>query len=300
MAKEKERVSQQQQQRLQELGDFLSTRRARLAPEQVGLPHGSRRRTPGLRRAEVAQLAGVSADWYTWLEQGRPIKASAQVLENLVQIFQLDANERKHLFFLAHQQPPPEISIKAETVSTSLQYFLDHQGINPAFVSGRGWDIVAWNEAACVVFGDFRLMTIRECNKIWRVFTEPSYRHLFVDWEKDARRMLAQFRASCGRFPGDPRLMELVHDLMLRSPEFQAWWPDHEVHGAQEGQKRLNHPQAGHLMFDRLTFQAFDAPDLNVTVYSPLDETDTATKLAQLLQERQKLSLIKLQKRASE
>src|SRR5258708_16847483 len=141
-------ASQQEQLRVQELGDFLRTRRGRIAPERVGLPRGERRRTPGLRRAEVAQLAGVSVDWYTWLEQGRPISVSIQVLECLVQALQLDANEREHLFFLAHQQPPPQGTPLRETVSATLQHFLDHLDPSPAFAIGPRWDIVAWNEAA--------------------------------------------------------------------------------------------------------------------------------------------------------
>src|SRR5215472_15757819 len=128
---------EQQSQRLQELGDFLRTRRARLAPEDVGLPRGGRRRAPGLRRAEVAQLAGVGVDWYTWLEQGRPITPSTGVLESLVRALHLNANEREHLFFLAHQQAPPERATEPETVSRALQHFLDHQGLSPAFVIGR-------------------------------------------------------------------------------------------------------------------------------------------------------------------
>ena len=281
---------EQEDQRLQELGDFLRTRRARLAPEDVGLPRGNRRRAPGLRRAEVAQLAGVSVDWYTWLEQGRPITVSTQVLESLVQALHLNANEREHLFFLAHQQPPPERAMEPETVSATLQHFLDHQGLSPAFVLGRRWDVVAWNEAARVVFGDFGQMTTRERNAVWRIFTSPTHRQLLVDWEGNARRLLAQFRASCGRYPGDPRLTELIHDLMLRSPEFRAWWPDHEVLGAPEGHKTLNHPQAGYLLFEHLTFQVFDAPDLKVNVYTPLDEADTPAKLSQLLSERSSVS----------
>ncbi|HEX6482725.1 MAG TPA: helix-turn-helix transcriptional regulator [Ktedonobacteraceae bacterium] len=279
-------VRELEDQRLQELGDFLRTRRARLAPEDVGLPRGSRRRAPGLRRAEVAQLAGVSVDWYTWLEQARPISVSTQVLESLVQALRLNANEREHLFFLAHQQPPPERAMEPETVSPTLQRFLDHQGLSPALVLGPRWDTVAWNEAARVVFGDFRQMTTRERNAVWRLFTSPPYRQLLVDWEGDARRLLAQFRASCGRYPGDPRLRELIQDLLMRSPEFRAWWPDHEVLGAPEGHKTVNHPQAGYLMFEHLTFQMFDAPDLIVNVYTPLDVADTPAKLARLLSER--------------
>jgi len=277
---------EQESQRLQELGDFLRTRRARLTPEDIGLPRGSRRRAPGLRRPEVAQLAGVSVDWYTWLEQGRPISVSTQVLESLVQALHLNANEREHLFFLAHQQPPPERAMEMETVSPTLQHFLDHQGLSPAFVLGRRWDIVAWNEAARAVFGDFGQMTSFERNTIWRFFTSPIHRHRLVDWEGHARRLLAQFRATCGRYPGDPRLRELIHDLMLRSPEFRAWWPDHEVLGAEEGHKTIDHPQVGYLMFEYLTFQVVDAPDLTVNVYTPLDQAETPAKISQLLSER--------------
>ncbi|GCE21219.1 hypothetical protein KDK_50190 [Dictyobacter kobayashii] len=279
-------VSQQQQQeyRLQELGDFLRTRRARLTPEDVGLPRGSRRKTPGLRRAEVAQLVGVSVDWYTWLEQGRSITPSTQVLERLVQTLRLDANERNHLFLLAQQQAPPALAPETEIVSPALQHFLDQFGTRPAFVSGRRWDILAWNDAGCAIFGDYRRMTTpRERNTIWGIFTNPLSRQFIVDWEEDARQLLAQFRSSCGRYPGDAQLTELIHDLMLASPEFRAWWPDHEVRSGQEGRKTLNHPQVGHLLFERLTFQVFDTPDLKLTVYTPLEGTDTLRKVEQLL-----------------
>ena len=281
---------EQEVQRLHELGDLLRTRRARLSPEDVGLPRGSRRRTPGLRRAEVAQLAGVSGDWYTWLEQGRPITVSKEVLESLVQTLHLNANEREHLFLLAHQQPPPEGVIEPEIVSPMLQHFLDRQGLSPAFVLGPRWDTLAWNEAACVVFGDFRQMTTRERNTIWRFFTTPAYRQGLVSWEDHARRLLAQFRASCGRYPGDPWLTELIRDLITISPEFRAWWPNHEVLSELEGHKTLNHPQAGCLVFEHLTFQVVDAPDLKVNVYNPLDEADTSAKISQLLLERSSVS----------
>jgi transcriptional regulator with XRE-family HTH domain len=287
-AKEERLVLQQQQQqdhRLHELGDFLRTRRARLTPEDVGLPRGSRRKTPGLRRAEVAQMVGVSVDWYTWLEQGRSITPSTQVLERLVQTLHLDAHERTHLFLLAQQQAPPALLLETEIVSPALQHFLDQFGTRPAFVSGRRWDILAWNDAGCAAFGDFRRMTTRERNTVWSIFTNPLSRQFVVDWEEDARQILAQFRSSCGRYPGDAQLTELIHDLMLSSPEFRAWWPDHEVRSGQEGRKMLNHPQVGYLLFERLTFQVFDTPDLKVTVYTPLEEADTPRKLEQLLEQ---------------
>ncbi len=286
-AKEKRLVLQQQQQdhRLHELGDFLRTRRARLTPEEVELPRGSRRKTPGLRRAEVAQLVGVSVDWYTWLEQGRSITPSTQVLERLVQTLRLDANERTHLFFLARQQAPPALLQEIESVSPALQHFLNQFGNRPAFVTGRRWDTLAWNDAGCAVFGDFRLRTPRERNTVWGIFTNPLSRQFIVDWEEDARQILAQFRSNCGRYAGDAQLTELISDLMLASPEFRAWWPDHEVRSGQEGRKTLNHPQVGYLVFERLTFQVFDTPDLKVTVYTPLEEADTPRKLEQLLEQ---------------
>jgi transcriptional regulator with XRE-family HTH domain len=279
-------VREQESRRLQELGDFLRTRRARLAPEDVGLPRGGRRRAPGLRRAEVAQLAGVSADWYTWLEQGRPITVSMQVLEGVVRALHLNAQEREHLFFLAHKQPPPARATEPEIVSPTLQRFLDHQGLSPAFVVGRCWDVVAWNDAACVVLRDFGQMPTRERNVVWHFFTSSAHRQLLVDWEGDARRLLAQFRATCGRYPGDPRLTELVQDLLRCSPEFRAWWPEHEVLGTPEGHKTLNHPHAGYLFFEHMTFQVFDAPELKVNVYTPLQDADTPAKICHLLKER--------------
>ncbi len=201
----------QQAYRLHELGDFLRTRRARLAPDDVGLPRGTRRKTPGLRRTEVAQLVGVSVDWYTWLEQGRPITPSTQVLERLVQALRLDANERNHLFLLAHQQPPPALVPETEVVSPALQHFLDEFGTRPAFVSGRRWDVLAWNDAGCAVFRDFRrASTSRERNTIWGVFTNPLARQFIVDWEDDARQLLAKkpAEAPCsfdrGRKAGSP------------------------------------------------------------------------------------------------
>jgi transcriptional regulator with XRE-family HTH domain len=276
----------QHQQSLQELGDFLRTRRARLTPEDVGFSRGSRRRAPGLRRAEVAQLADISLDWYTWLEQGRPIHPSTQVLENLVQALQLDSNERAHLFFLAQQQPPPAIAMERETVSPMLQHYLDHLGTSPAFVTGKQWDILAWNEAACVVICDFRRMNTHERNMIWLLFTMPLFRQTIVDWQGHARRILAEFRASCAHYPGNPRLTELIQDLMIHSPEFRAWWPDHEVLGAPEGQKTFSFPHIGTLVFEHLAFQVFDAPNLKVTVYTPLEETNTPRKLRQLLDQQ--------------
>lgn len=279
-------TSQPEQQRTRELADFLRTRRGRISPEQVGLPRGERRRTPGLRRAEVALLAGVSVDWYTWLEQGRPISVSIQVLESLVQALRLNAHEREHLFFLAHQQSPPTSTPPGEIVSPALQHFLDQHDTSPAFAIGSRWDMVAWNEATRVVLHDFSRMTRRERNVVWLTFASANHRRLVVDWEKHARRILAQFRSSYGRFPGDPYLTDLIHELMDISPEFRAWWPDHEVLRGPEGTKILNHPQAGRLVFEHLMLQVYDVPDLKVVFYTPVDEENTPAKIRHLLRAR--------------
>jgi hypothetical protein len=240
----------------------------------------------------VAQLAGVSVDWYTWLEQKRPITVSTQVLESLVQALHLNVSERKHLFFLAHQQPPPEQIVEPESVSPTLQRFLDRQGLSPAIVVGQRWDTIGWNEAACAVFGDYNQLTGRDRNAIWRLFTVPIYQEGLVNWEGHARSLLAQFRASCGRYIGDPYLAELIDDLMSCSPEFRAWWPDHEVLGEIEGRKLLKHPQEGYLLFEHLSFQVLDAPNLKVNIYTPLDETDTSAKISRLLSQKANLSKI--------
>src|SRR5690348_4827239 len=157
-----------------ELTAFLQSRRARISPEQVGLPRGTRRRTPGLRRGEVALLAGVTPEWYTWLEQGRDIHVSVQLLESLACVLQLDANERVHLFLLALRQPPPVEAFSPSTISPTLQQFLNQLGTIPASVVDSRLNVVAWNAACRVVFGDFATMSERERNLIWRLFTLPT------------------------------------------------------------------------------------------------------------------------------
>ena len=271
-------------QRKQELSDFLVTRRNRLLPEQVGLPRGTRRRTPGLRRDEVAQLAGVSVDWYTWLEQGRSISVSTQVLESLVQALRLDDNEREHLFLLAHQQLPPQKATPQEAVSPYLQHFLDQLGNSPAYAVDQRWNVVAWNDAARLLLCDFTQIPAEERNIVWLTFMFMPLRQILVDWERHAQRVVAQFRASSGHLPGDPQLTEVINKLLLVSPEFQLWWSQHEIVHAPEGVKVYNHPQLGQLAFEYLMFQLYNAPDMKVTIYTPVKASDTAQKVEQFLQ----------------
>lgn len=270
------------QERRKELAQFLRTRRERLSPEQVGLPPSTRRRTPGLRREELALLAGIGATWYTRLEQGRAITVSAQVLESLARVLRLDADERNHLFILAREHLPADPYPLTALVSPALQRILDRMGHYPAYVVGPRWDIVAWNQATCRVCADFATMPPRERNILWFLFTNPLQRVRLVDWEREARGTLALFRASTERYVGEPWFTSLVADLKQVSPEFRDWWPRHDVQGVHSGKKELNHPLVGRLVVQATTFQVVDAPDLRMIVYTPVPETETANKLAQL------------------
>ncbi|MEO8609152.1 MAG: helix-turn-helix transcriptional regulator [Chloroflexota bacterium] len=265
-----------------ELAEFLRSRRARLSPEQIGLPRGTRRRTPGLRRGEVADLAGVSPEWYTWLEQGRDINVSVQVLESLAAVLQLDDNERAHLFLLALRQPPPVERFSPPTVSYGLQTFLDHLGTTPACVVDARTNVIAGNAAYCAVFGDFSALTEHERNLVWRIFTLPAARQANEHWKEIARAYLAQFRAGYGRFINDPWWAQQIAELSAVSPEFRELWEHHDVVNLSEGCKVLKHRLAGELDFDILWLQTVDSSDLRVLIHTPRS-AETAAKIGRLL-----------------
>ncbi len=180
------------------LSGFLQSRRARLTPSDCGFDPG-RRRTPGLRREEVAQLAGVSLTWYTWLEQGRDIRVSSQALEGIARALRLDRAEREHLFLLAQGRPPASAETGSRTVSAARQRMLDGLTFSPAYIRTARWDIVGWNRAAALIFADYAAMAPYERNSLRLVFTHPAWRTLMVDWEQDAKKALATFRAWFGR-----------------------------------------------------------------------------------------------------
>jgi len=271
--------------RLDELAQFLKTRRARISPEQAGLPSGGRRRTAGLRRGEVAQLSGISVDWYTWLEQARNIQVSAEALDAIARSLQLDFAERKHLFMLALQQLPADPTPIDNAISPTLQSFLDLQGTSPAYVTDQRLNIVGWNRAASLIYGNYEGMSTRERNTVWRTFLSPYVRQLLQDnWESHARHRLARFRAGYGKFAGDPWWMDLIEELKRESPEFRTWWPQHDVLNGPEGKKINHHPTAGLLAFDQISFLVSDSPHLTVTVNIPSNE-DTISKLGKLLLE---------------
>jgi transcriptional regulator with XRE-family HTH domain len=272
-----------QQPRRRELAGFLRSRRERIAPEEVGLPPALRRRTPGLRREEVATLAGVGVTWYTWLEQGRDVRASLDVLEALSGALRLTPAERTHLVLLGRGETPPPCK-SAERVSATVRRLIENLGPNPAYVLGRRWDYLAWNDAASALFGDLAEVPRAARNHLWLHFMDPARRNMFNDWQRGARLMVAKFRADSARHIGDPEFEQLVHSLRQSSPEFCQAWKRHEVARSGEGRKEVIHPQVGRLLFEHAVFHPTESPEQRLILYSPMPDEDTPAKLARLLE----------------
>ena len=272
------------EQRRQELADFLRTRRMRLSPEHVGLIRGGRRRTPGLRREEVAQLANVGVSWYTLLEQGRDIHPSSEVLQNIADALQLTHDERQHLFLLANQQTLVDIPPSDEQVSPALRRVLDALNPLPTYVIGYRWNFLAWNMAAEHVLLLSKSVPPYDYNAVWRIFANPMSHHLYNPaWEQAAQKVLAEFRADSARYADEEWFKRLIADLQRVSPEFRAWWPRHDVRGRSDALKEIEHPLVGHLLFEHTTLQVPTMPELKIMIYTPLPETDTLEKLQQLM-----------------
>jgi transcriptional regulator with XRE-family HTH domain len=253
--------------RKSELASFLRERRGRLQPETVGLPNGSRRRTPGLRREEVAQLAGVGLTWYTWLEQGRDIRVSPDVLCRVARVLQLEPIERIHLFRLAGHEAQP--GFVDEAVRPPLRRVLAGWEPYPAIVLGRRWDVLAWNRAYVRVLGDYRELPEGRRNALWSMFMRPSRRRLIRDWAREAEIMVASFQRSTAAYLDEPEFQELITDLREQSPEFAALWARHDVRGRLEGWKRLDHAELGYLDLEYTTYQVNDEPGLRLVLYTP-------------------------------
>jgi transcriptional regulator with XRE-family HTH domain len=199
--------------RRSELADFLRKRREALKPEDVGLPNGGRRRTPGLRREEVAALAGVGTTWYTWLEQGRDVRASQQVLESLAEALRMNAAEHSHLMLLGRGDEITPVQPRSETLEPTIQRLVENLGPSPACIIGRRWDYLAWNRAFSVVFCNPMKYPEGRRNQLWSMFMDPVRRARSTDWETGARAALARFRADNARHLGDPDFEELIEDL---------------------------------------------------------------------------------------
>ncbi|CAN5309526.1 helix-turn-helix transcriptional regulator [soil metagenome] len=253
-----------------QLADFLRARRSQLAPADIGLLSTGRRRTPGLRREEVSQMSGVSLTWYTWLEQGRDINVSRQVLNAIARTLLLDPAEAEHMAALAGigvdaTRTPDAVAQAPE----SLQRLLRAITPNPAYAITPHWDVVAWNEAYAALFTDITTIAPERRNLLWMVFTNMSVRHLLVDWEIEARRLMAQFRAEAGHLIAHEPYQGLLLRLNEASTEFRQWWPHHDVAHFASRRREFDHPVAGRLAFDHHKLTLADHPGLRIVVYTP-------------------------------
>ena len=250
-----------------EFGDFLRSRREKLSPDEAGLRSGRRRRTPGLRREEVAELAGIGVDWYVRLEQGRTVSPSDATLDALAVALRLGNVEAAHLRALARNGDRG--TFVAERVPPAVERVV--AGLNlPAYVTGRRWDILTWNDAAADVLG-FDRLAVPDRNILAFMFIEADSRRLFGrTWTDEARRMVALFRATYDLHAGDPAFVELVERVRTRSPEFAKWWNTHDIRSGTAGQKVLVHRERGAQRYEYATFQANDDPALKLSIYMPI------------------------------
>lgn len=264
------------------LGSYLKDRRAKLDPAEFGI-ETRRRRTPGLRREEVAQRANVSATWYTWLEQGRGGSPSSDVLDRLARALALTSAEREHLFLLAQHRPPEIRHQPFEPISAQLQRVLDAMTFSPAVLRTALWDVVGWNAAASVVMTDYALLPREERNILKLIFCNERVRGHMVNWERDARSAVASFRAEAIKAAPAQALQAMVEDLSQASPEFSAIWQDYDIQNYGAGTKHFRHEIAGDLMMEYSSFTVDGRPDLGLVVFTPMTEAD-AKRVRQLLE----------------
>jgi transcriptional regulator with XRE-family HTH domain len=250
------------------LGTFLRDRRMRLDPATFGFPAG-RRRTPGLRREEVAQRANISPTWYTWLEQGRGGAPSAHVLDRIAKGLMLTEPERDHLHILAFGHPPEPHYRQRESITPRLQRVLDAMPFSPAIIRTATWDVVAWNRAAAMILTDYARLPKEQRNILRMMFSDERVRSAQDDWRNVARYVVGAVRADAARAGAGVEIRQLVDELSARSPEFKAMWDDNEITTTREGSKRLHHPVLGAIELEFSTFAIEGRSDLNMMVYSP-------------------------------
>jgi transcriptional regulator with XRE-family HTH domain len=266
-----------------ELGAFLRSRRERMTPECVGLISSPRRRTPGLRREEVAQLAGVGVTWYTWLEQGRDINASAQVLDAIARTLGFDAQERSHLFTLAGTADG-NAETRCARLSPAVELVLDRFEPYPALAVNARFDILAYNRAWASAFPSVEALPPEEQNCLWLLFTSPQWRRTAVDWDETAARMVAQYRAAMAEHVAEPAWKNLIARLHVASPKFAEMWARHDVRGPENAVKRILHPTAGLLRLEYTYLWLDPGLGTRIVTYTPADAR-SAQRLEQLKRE---------------
>jgi transcriptional regulator with XRE-family HTH domain len=263
------------------LGAYLKDRRAKLDPGAFGLPP-ERRRTPGLRREEVAQRANISPTWYTWLEQGRGGAPSGDVLDRISRALMLTDVEREHLFLLGLGRPPEVRYRKGEGVTPRLQRVLDALEPSPALIRTATWDVVAWNRAATVMLTDYGSLPPEQRNVLRFIFLDPRVRAAQYDWKGVARFVVGAFRVDAARAGAAAEVEPLVDELCRLSPEFKAMWRDNDVRSHGEGVKHIRHPVLGPISFEYSAFAVDGRPDLSMVVYNPTTPAD-AEKISSMI-----------------
>ena len=228
-------------------------------------------------------LAGVGTTWYTWLEQGRDVRASQDVLEAIATALEMTGVERAHLLLLGRGEELPSSAANKEQVSPTLRRLIECLDPNPAYLLGRRWDYLAWNRGACALLGDLDAIPDHLRNHVWQTFMEPARREIFPDWAKTAQLMVAKFRADDAQHLGDPAFEQLTQALRKASPEFCKAWKRHEVAVHGEGRKVINHPTAGRLVFDHAVLNPQGTPHQRLILYTPVAEDETPAKLANLV-----------------
>ncbi|MFV8847280.1 helix-turn-helix transcriptional regulator [Serratia fonticola] len=266
----------------QELADFLRMKREKLSPQAVGLPSGTRRRTPGLRREEVAALAGVGLTWYTWLEQGREINASVEFLEDLARVLKLDATERYHLFLLAHQRPPVVAGHQWCQVTPLVRRLLDDLTLRPTYVMNLSWDIIAWNPAADRLFAIAERQP-EQRNMLWMLFADPELNQRLMGWQEQAPQILASFRRDYARAPQDATMLQRIQALSDVSPQFRQLWQQHDIHGRCQGQRTFLVAGAGEVTFEHASFIVDEENHLRLVMYSAQPDCPTSAAFEAML-----------------
>ena len=268
----------EQRVRRDELGAFLRSRRARITPEEVGLPLYGRRRTPGLRREEVAQLSGIGVAWYTWLEQGRDINASEQVLAAISRTLRLDPHEHVHLFALAGVPEPPS-DIVCNAITPSMRMMMTKLDPYPIVVRNARCDLLGYNRGYTWLMGDVDAIPLEDRNVLVQCLLNPDWRARTLDWETNAQRIVAGFRAAMAEHVAEPSWKALVKRLEAESPLFKRLWNQHDVTGEPVRAKRYQHPEAGLLTFTVEHLYAGRRSEITVSTYTPADE-ETAAKVS--------------------
>jgi transcriptional regulator with XRE-family HTH domain len=266
-----------------ELAAFVRSRRERRQPEQVGLPAAGRRRTPGLRREEVATIAGVSVTWYTWLEQAREIKVSRQVLNSLVHPLGLDEVETAHLFRLAGEVPPADLPGGGSTLAPQYELLLAQLDPNPAYIVNRRFDVLAWNRGCELFYGDLSEIPPQDRNILWINFTFPEMRTLTDDWEREASNTVALFRAQVGENVLEPEVAELIERLSAASEDFRRLWQRKDLAPFVPVSRPMFHPKLGRVELEHVKMHPADDDKTIVAFLAPCG-SELARQLAELLE----------------